>query len=213
MVLRLRRPTCPYEHQGSVTGNGCRAFLLFQAIPTTMRRFLAMTAAILLCGFRPDYPFCHRGYAKSVRPPYAVTRPIKLAMLHGRPARLYELDHIVPLLGGAPRDRRNLQLQLWPEAKAKDRDENRLHREVCRGQTRLEDARRQMLRWTARLRREDAGSLLLPQHPHAMLQGNLSIRVDLARLLECRDRHREVVALRHLAIDGAALPHPDLPIV
>src|SRR4051812_32445592 len=110
-----------------------------------MNRILAIAAAILLCGFHPDYPFCHRGYAKSVRPPYSVTRPIKLAMLHGRPARLYELDHIVPLeLGGAPRDRRNLQLQLWPEAHAKDLDENRLHREVCRGQTSLADAQREM---------------------------------------------------------------------
>src|SRR5947207_6870373 len=44
---------------------------------------------------------------------------------------LYEVDHLIPReLGGAD-DVRNLWPQRWPDARQKDRDENRLHRAVC----------------------------------------------------------------------------------
>lgn len=54
----------------------------------------------------------------------------------------YELDHVVPLeLGGHPRALANLKLQLWPEARVKDKLENRLNRLVCQGKMPLEEAR------------------------------------------------------------------------
>jgi hypothetical protein len=94
------------------------------------------------------YAFCEPGYARAHRPPYAVTHAIKLNRLHGRQARDYELDHIVPLeLGGCPTCPTNLQLQPWPEAIRKDRDENRLHRAVCSGHMSLPEAQREMRAW------------------------------------------------------------------
>jgi hypothetical protein len=61
--------------------------------------------------------------------------------------RLYELDHLIPReLGGAD-DVGNLWPQPWPNAHQKDQLENALHRAVCRGELRLEDAQAQMRRW------------------------------------------------------------------
>lgn len=64
---------------------------------------------------------------------------------HGR----YEFDHLVPReLGGAD-DERNLWPQPWPEARRKDRLENRLHRLVCAGTVSLGTAQRIFERdWT-----------------------------------------------------------------
>jgi hypothetical protein len=62
------------------------------------------------------------------------------------PLRTYELDHLIPLgLGGHPRSLKNLWLQTWTEAAVKDRDELRLHREVCAGRMTLELAQHDML--------------------------------------------------------------------
>jgi hypothetical protein len=67
---------------------------------------------------------------------------------HG-PAEAYEVDHLIPLELGGSNDIRNL----WPEAapgfRVKDRLENELHRRVCDGQMRLEDAQREIAAdWT-----------------------------------------------------------------
>lgn len=52
----------------------------------------------------------------------------------------YEVDHLIPReLGGAD-DVRNLWPQPWPEARQKDRLENKLHVLVCAGQLSLQDA-------------------------------------------------------------------------
>jgi hypothetical protein len=100
--------------------------------------------AILLAA----YAFCTPGYAHAHRPPYAYTHAIKLGLLHGRPARLFELDHRIPIeLGGNPYARSNLQLQRWPEAHAKDADENALHDLVCAGQMPLAEAQKRMWEW------------------------------------------------------------------
>src|ERR1051326_5784651 len=105
-----------------------------------MRAQLLAWAALLTAALanevsaRVNLEICRSGYAKAHRPPYAYTHTIKLRMLAGRPARDYELDHIVPIeLGGSPTDPRNLQLEAWPLARAKDREEDRLHRLVCSG--------------------------------------------------------------------------------
>jgi hypothetical protein len=60
----------------------------------------------------------------------------------------YEVDHRVPReLAGADVFV-NLQLQLWPIARRKDREENRLHRAVCAGAVSLADAQQQMREWS-----------------------------------------------------------------
>lgn len=88
---------------------------------------------------------CVPGWTAKVRPPASYTNRLKSRQLKGRDPAGYEEDHVMPLaLGGAPRDPRNLIPQPWPQAKVKDRDETRLHREVCRGTISLARARAQM---------------------------------------------------------------------
>ncbi len=59
---------------------------------------------------------CRPGYARSVRPAFAITGPLKRRMMAdqhpGEPLAAFELDHLIPIsLGGAPLDRRDLWLQ------------------------------------------------------------------------------------------------------
>jgi hypothetical protein len=91
---------------------------------------------------------CQRGDTARVRPPRKVTDAIKRRLANGLPGspQDYELDHLIPLgLGGHPTSPNNLWLQIWPEAAIKDRDELRLHREVCAGRMTLEQAQHDML--------------------------------------------------------------------
>lgn len=91
---------------------------------------------------------CQRGYTAQVRPPRKVTDAIKRRLADGLPGspQDYELDHLIPLgLGGHPTSANNLWLQSWPEAAIKDREELRLHREVCAGRMTLEQAQREMV--------------------------------------------------------------------
>src|SRR5215470_18458849 len=91
---------------------------------------------------------CTRGYTTKVRPPRKVTDAIKRRLAHGLPGAPtdYELDHLIPIgLGGHPRSLQNLWLQTWPEAATKDRDELRLHRDVCAGRITLKQAQQEML--------------------------------------------------------------------
>jgi hypothetical protein len=96
---------------------------------------------------------CNRDWStKSIRPPAHYTNTLKLEQIreYGHEddrLRDYEEDHLIPLeLGGSPDDSRNL----WPEpydtsipdggAKAKDRVESFLHKQVCSGRISLGDA-------------------------------------------------------------------------
>lgn len=85
---------------------------------------------------------CVRGWTRTVRPRSRYTSVLKRtqmrrAHLPGKPSD-YEEDHIISLeLGGAPYSPRNLTPQLWAEAHAKDKAENRLHKRVCRGEMTL----------------------------------------------------------------------------
>ena len=59
---------------------------------------------------------CRPGYARSARPAFGVTEPIKRRLMNaqhpGEPFADYELDHLIPIsLGGAPLDPRDLWLQ------------------------------------------------------------------------------------------------------
>lgn len=63
-----------------------------------------------------DTTICRPGYARSVRPPYSITAPIKRQLMQaehaGEAMADYELDHLIPIsIGGAPLDRRDLWLQ------------------------------------------------------------------------------------------------------
>jgi len=97
---------------------------------------------------------CQHGYTTQVRPPRQFTNGVKRQLLNGHPGspQDYELDHLIPLgLGGHPTAATNLWLQPWGEAAMKDRDELRLHREVCAGRMTLEQAQQEMLaEWGAR---------------------------------------------------------------
>jgi len=96
---------------------------------------------------------CVPGYTASVRPSTSYATGVKAKLLRERAqdvsaASSYELDHKVPLaLGGHPRNRSNLELQLW-EGKAgamkKDRLERRLQVLVCRGKVGLRAAQHAM---------------------------------------------------------------------
>ena len=94
------------------------------------------------------HTICQRGYTAQVRPPRKVTDAVKRRLVNGLPGppQDYELDHLIPLgLGGHPTSPKNLWLQNWPEAAMKDRDELRLHREVCAGRMTLEQAQHEMV--------------------------------------------------------------------
>lgn len=63
-----------------------------------------------------DDTICRPGYARSVRPAYVITGPLKRRMMDvehpGEPMADYELDHLIPIsIGGAPLDKRDLWLQ------------------------------------------------------------------------------------------------------
>ena len=92
---------------------------------------------------------CVPNWAATVRPPTAYTGALKRRLLKqaGLPlasSSEYELDHVVPLsLGGAPRDPKNLRLQLWdgPDgAHTKDVIEWAMRRSVCKRRVTLEAA-------------------------------------------------------------------------
>jgi hypothetical protein len=98
---------------------------------------------------------CRRGYSRTIRPPRTYTERLKRRQVReyrytDRRLRDYEEDHLVSLaIGGSPTDPRNL----WPEPRhviggwgsdAKDRLEDRLHTDICRGRLSLAAAQRAM---------------------------------------------------------------------
>ena len=100
-----------------------------------------------------DTTICVPGYTASVRPSTTYTNGVKAKLLResAQPlvdAKLYELDHVIPLgLGGHPRNLRNLTLEVWEGeggAKKKDRLESRLQRLVCGRYVGLRDAQAQI---------------------------------------------------------------------
>jgi hypothetical protein len=91
---------------------------------------------------------CQPGYTTKVRPSRKVTDAIKRRLVNGLPGspQAYELDHLIPIgLGGHPTSPKNLWLQTWPAAAMKDRDDLRLHREVCAGLMTLEQAQHEIV--------------------------------------------------------------------
>lgn len=112
---------------------------------------LAIAAAMLNPSVTPataGRTICRPGWTRSIRPPTSVTSRWERAHLAPwQDGRDYVVDHVVPLeLGGRPYAP-NLQLQTKAEAKAKDRLENALHRAVCSGRVRLQDAQVRIEAW------------------------------------------------------------------
>lgn len=97
---------------------------------------------------------CVDGYSTSVRPPSYYTGALKRQqVINWRLAggtRAYEEDHFIPLeLCGSPRDEKNLWPEPIVEARKKDKDELRLHKEVCDGELTLEEAQKEIRsKWT-----------------------------------------------------------------
>lgn len=87
---------------------------------------------------------CARGYAAGARNVSAATKRAVFAAYHIAPSGDYEIDHLISLELGGSNDVSNL----WPEsyrtapwnARTKDRLENVLHRQVCRGRMSLRAA-------------------------------------------------------------------------
>src|SRR4051812_1231395 len=64
---------------------------------------------------------CVPGWSAKARPPVSYTSRVKRRLLHGRPAREWQLDHFLSLsLGGAPYSLRNLWLQPISQARRDD---------------------------------------------------------------------------------------------
>lgn len=95
---------------------------------------------------------CTPGYTRTIRPPQSYTTALKIKQLRQwnykdqNPSH-YEEDHFIPLeLGGHPTDPENLFPEPWSEARAKDRDENALHAQVCTHHMGLLDAQHEIVR-------------------------------------------------------------------
>lgn len=91
---------------------------------------------------------CVPGWSSRIRPPESYTWRIKRRLLHGRPARDFQLDHLISLsLGGAPYSLKNLWLEPRKQADRDDDLEAAWHRMLCAGTITLRQARRVELRW------------------------------------------------------------------
>jgi hypothetical protein len=94
---------------------------------------------------------CQYGYASSHRMPPEDAAALKRKLLKpGQDARLFILDHIVPLCLGGSNAPANLQLQPLREAREKDIEEAVLCRAVCAGNITLDAARQRMREWKPR---------------------------------------------------------------
>lgn len=91
---------------------------------------------------------CTLGYARRHRNvPYRIRDRVYNAYGLARGHRRgYVIDHLIPLELGGTNTIANLWPQPRPESKRKDRDEGRLHDQVCNGEMTLASAREEMIR-------------------------------------------------------------------
>jgi hypothetical protein len=124
-----------------------------------------------------DDTICRPGYARSARPAYAITGPLKRRMMDAQhPSERmadYELDHLIPIsIGGAPLDRRDLWLQpRRGQANASDKNVLAyvLWRLVCTHQVPLATAQREISHdWTRAYQLDATPENIAKYHfPHA----------------------------------------------
>lgn len=97
---------------------------------------------------------CKANWTSTVRPSSQYTNALKLKQLKGyqdQDPSHYEEDHYIPLvLGGSPKSEKNL----WPQsylgqynARDKDKVENYLHRQLCKGAITLIEAQKEIRSW------------------------------------------------------------------
>jgi hypothetical protein len=93
---------------------------------------------------------CVKGWTATIRPPSSYTSALKRVQLvvwqyADTNQAHYEEDHLISLeLGGAPRSKKNLWPQPWPQARRDDHGiEARPHRQVCNSTLTLRQARLQ----------------------------------------------------------------------
>ena len=84
----------------------------------------------------PYKTVCVPGYAERVRPPEAITEPLKLQLMaryqDPNPSGSYQLDHLVAIEdGGSPTSVENMWPQPIAQAVQKDRLEDLLHEQIC----------------------------------------------------------------------------------
>ena len=87
---------------------------------------------------------CVPGWSAKARPPVSYTNRVKIKKVGVLDnLKNYELDHLINLsCGGHPTDLNNLWVQPWNGrygAKAKDKLEQQLHKEVCNGKITLKE--------------------------------------------------------------------------
>lgn len=90
----------------------------------------------------------HRFVTQAMKRQVAANYQLDFKTIAGRGKSLCcEYDHLIPReLGGADAIA-NYWPQPWADATTKDKEENRLHREVCKGFLTLAEAQQQMVAW------------------------------------------------------------------
>lgn len=98
---------------------------------------------------------CVSGYTAKIRPSSSYTNRLKIQQIAAygyvdNSLHDYEEDHLISLeLGGAPSDRKNLWPESPPSPNPKDKVENFLHREICKGNITLKKAQTEIATdWT-----------------------------------------------------------------
>ena len=116
---------------------------------TTLRKS-AILATAILAATRAVAQDCTPTPRMSEEQSYAIKRAMVSEQHPGHRLGEYELDHRIPKCLGGSDDRSNLQLQLWPEARAKDEDEAAACALVREGVLTCAEAQDQMREWRAR---------------------------------------------------------------
>lgn len=92
---------------------------------------------------------CTPGFTSTVRNVPAATKRAVSKDYHDKypdwPAGPYEVDHRISLELGGSNDRKNLWIEPIADARRKDVVENRLHRQMCKGEISLAEAQHMIL--------------------------------------------------------------------
>ena len=110
-------------------------------------RIVLVAALLALTATRATAQDCSPTPRMSEEQSYAIKRAMVAEQHPGHRLGEYELDHRIPKCLGGSDDRSNLQLQPWPEARAKDEDEAAACALVREGTITCAEAQDQMREW------------------------------------------------------------------